>query len=47
MKLFTTWFGTFIIDDEGQIVEKTLFPQNEKEIASRLELIDNGEILVI
>jgi len=45
MKLFTTWFGTFIVDDEGQIVEKTLFPKDEKEIASRLELIDKGEIL--
>ncbi len=45
MKLFTTWFGTFILDDEGQIIEKMLFPKDEKEIASRLELIDNGEIL--
>ena len=46
MKLVTTWFGTFIVDDEGQILEKTLFPQDEKEIASRLELIDKGEVLV-
>ena len=45
MKLFTTWFGTFIVDDSGQIVEKTLFPKDDKEIANRLELIDNGEIL--
>ena len=45
MKLITTWFGTFIVVSEGQIVEKTLFPQNEKEIANRLELIDKGEIL--
>ncbi len=45
MKLVTTWFGTFIIDDEGQIVEKTLFPKDEKEIASRLEFIDKGEVL--
>jgi len=45
MKLVTTWFGTFILDDEGQIVEKTLFPQDEKEIASRLELIDKSEVL--
>ena len=45
MKLVTTWFGTFILDDEGQIVENSLFPKDEKEIASRLELIDNNEVL--
>ena len=45
MKLFTTWFGTFILDDDGQIAEKSLFPKNEKEIASRLALIDKGEVL--
>lgn len=45
MKLFTTWFGTFIADDDGQIVEKKLFPMDEKEIASRLELMDRNEVL--
>ena len=45
MKLVTTWFGTFIMNDEGQIVEKTLFPQDEKEIVNRLELIDENEVL--
>ena len=45
MKLVTTWFGTFIIDDDLQITEKTLFPKSEEEIARRLELIDNGEVL--
>ena len=45
MRLVTTWFGTFIVDDEGQIVDKTLFPKDSGEIAKRLEAIDRGEVL--
>ena len=45
MRLVTTWFGTFILDDDGQIVEKTLFPRDVEEIAARLRAMDRGEIL--
>jgi len=45
MRLFTTWFGVFILDDEGQVFNKTLFPSNAGEIAVRLRAIDEGQIL--
>lgn len=45
MRLITTWFGTFIIDDEGQVLEKTLFPADAQEIAKRLGTMDAGEML--
>lgn len=45
MKLITTWFGTFLLDDDGQIAEKSLFPKDTKEIAARLQTMENGEIL--
>lgn len=44
MILFTNWFGTFLIEDEG-IVKSQLFPKDPKEIAKRLEAIGYGEIL--
>jgi nucleolar protein 56 len=45
MKLVTTWFGTFITDDEGQVTEKCLFPKDGADIAARLEQMQRGEIL--
>ncbi len=45
MRLITTWFGTFIVDDDGQVLEKTLFPMDAKEIAKRLGTMDAGEML--
>ncbi|MBA3045036.1 MAG: ribosomal biogenesis protein [Candidatus Thermoplasmatota archaeon] len=45
MKLVTTWFGTFILDDGDNILEKTLFPADPEEIAKRLQSMEAGEIL--
>ena len=44
MRLITTWFGTFIMDDEGQVLENTLFPMDAKEIARRLGMSRPGVI---
>lgn len=45
MRLVTTWFGTFITDMEGRILEKRLFPVGADDIAKRLETIDAGDVL--
>lgn len=44
MILFTTWFGTFLYEDES-LVKSTLFPKDANEIAKRLRALSNGEIL--
>jgi nucleolar protein 56 len=44
MYLVTTWFGSFLIDD-GNVVEKMLFPDDEQEIAQRLIRVDNWKML--
>ncbi|RLF52011.1 MAG: hypothetical protein DRN19_01790 [Thermoplasmata archaeon] len=44
MFLITKWFGVFLHDGEG-IVEYRLFPKDEKEIAKRLLVIEEGDIL--
>ncbi len=45
MKLITTWFGTFLLDDDDQVAEKSLFPSVAKEVAVRLQTLEKGEIL--
>jgi len=45
MRLITTWFGTFIVDDEGKVLEKTLFPKDKEALAIHLKSINDGEIL--
>jgi nucleolar protein 56 len=45
MRLITTWFGTFLLDDDGQVVEKNIFPKDAGEVAARLRTIETGEIL--
>ena len=44
MYLITKWFGTFICDKKG-IKDKILFPKDEKEIAKRLQKIEENTIL--
>ncbi len=44
MYLITKWFGVFLCDNKS-IIEKILFPKNEKEIVKRLLKINNQEIL--
>lgn len=45
MIMFTTWFGTFLYEDEA-IIRSKLFPKDAKEIAKRLSLVGNKEILL-
>ena len=45
MRLVTTWFGTFVLDDQSRIAEKRLFPADPAEIAKRLGIIESGEVL--
>ncbi|MCD6481856.1 MAG: ribosomal biogenesis protein [Thermoplasmata archaeon] len=42
--LKTTWFGTFLYDDE-KIIDKRLFPKEAEKIAERLHKIQKGEVL--
>ena len=35
MKLVTTWFGTFIVDNDARVMEKSLFPNDIEELAKR------------
>jgi nucleolar protein 56 len=44
MYLVTTWFGSFLIDEE-EIVEKRLFPEDKEEIAQRLIRVENWKML--
>ncbi|MFO7619183.1 MAG: ribosomal biogenesis protein [Thermoplasmata archaeon] len=45
MRLVTTWFGVFLLDDDFKVLEKILFPPDPAEIAKRLQSMDSGEIL--
>jgi nucleolar protein 56 len=45
MRLVTTWFGVFVLDDGGEVFDKTLFPMSADEVAVRLRAIDEGQIL--
>jgi nucleolar protein 56 len=44
MILYTTWFGTFLFEDDVETVSK-LFPSNAKEIAGRMKTVASGGIL--
>jgi nucleolar protein 56 len=44
MILTTKWFGAFLCE-EGKVKKAALFPKDPKEIALRLEIIRNGEVL--
>jgi nucleolar protein 56 len=45
MRLVTTWFGSFITDDDGNVTEKRLFPPDPAEIAKRLNAMERGDVL--
>lgn len=44
MILVTTWFGSFLIDEE-KVVKYELFPKNPREIATRIIGVGNHKIL--
>jgi nucleolar protein 56 len=45
MKLVTTWFGAFLLDDDGKVLDRALFPADPEGISSRLKAMDAGEVL--
>ncbi len=45
MQLVTTWYGSFVMDDGGQVLASALFPKSAEEIADRLRLIRDNEVL--
>jgi nucleolar protein 56 len=45
MRLVTTWYGTFLLDDNGELVGSTPFPRKADEVGERLRLIREGEVL--
>ena len=44
MLLLTTWFGSFLLDEE-RIVEKRLFPKDAKALAERLATVEDWKVL--
>ncbi len=45
MRLVTTWYGSFLLDEDGGSVTSAPFPKSVEGIAERLKLIRDGEIL--
>ncbi|UCC92388.1 MAG: hypothetical protein JSW25_06855 [Thermoplasmata archaeon] len=45
MRLVTTWYGSFLLGDDGDVVSSATFPRKAEEIAHRLRLIREGEVL--
>ncbi|HIH97441.1 MAG TPA: ribosomal biogenesis protein [Thermoplasmata archaeon] len=43
--LVTLWFGTFLLNEEKEVVSFRLFPEKANEIANRLHKISEGKIL--
>ncbi len=44
MKLIKKWFGVFVVDN-GNVIDWRLFPKDSKEIAKKLELIEDKQTL--
>jgi nucleolar protein 56 len=45
MRLVTTWFGSFLLDDEGKVVVPKPFPKDAEAIASRLAVVEDWKLL--
>jgi len=43
--LHTTWFGTFVLEEEEEVIDQELFPKDPKEIADKKFLREKGKIL--
>lgn len=41
----TTWYGSFLIDEGGDLLDSRPFPRSAQEIAERLRLVRDGEVL--
>ena len=45
MRLVTTWYGSFLVGDDGGLLASATFPKSAPEIAERLRLMREGEVL--
>ncbi|HVM45326.1 MAG TPA: hypothetical protein VM582_05270 [Candidatus Thermoplasmatota archaeon] len=45
MFLITEWFGTFLLDDEGNVKSERLFPKEPRELAQVLRRLEEGQVL--
>ncbi|HEC96532.1 MAG TPA: hypothetical protein ENI59_02525 [Euryarchaeota archaeon] len=43
-RLITTWYGSFILDENG-VVDKILFPRDIEEVVERLIMLRGGDVL--
>ena len=34
--LVTEWFGSFLLDDDGKVLDQSIFPKDPEQIAQRL-----------
>jgi nucleolar protein 56 len=44
-RLVSTWYGSFLLDDRGELLTSALFPRAADEIAERLREIREGHVL--
>ncbi len=44
MILYTTWFGTFLFEDDAEVASK-MFPKDAREIGIRMKAVASGGIL--
>ena len=45
MRLVTTWYGSFVVEEDGTLLASAPFPKDASEIAERLRLVREGEVL--
>jgi len=45
MRLVTTWFGSFLLDDDAKVVAAKPFPKEPEAIADRLARVDEWKVL--
>jgi nucleolar protein 56 len=44
-RLVTTWYGTFLVDDAGEVLATSTFPKSSAAMAERLRYMREGEVL--
>ncbi len=45
MRLVSTWYGSFLVDEAGGLLASATFPKSAPEVAERLRLMREGEVL--
>ncbi len=47
MYLVTTWFGSFLLTDAGEVEEARVVPGSAEAVAERLQALEEGEVLEV